>query len=104
MKHLKSLREYIEALKEVGEVQEINLEVDLNLEIGAISRRCGETGAPAPLFNNIKGIEPGFRVLGAPGGVSNQPRLYLSRIALALGLPPQATGREIVEALVEAKT
>lgn len=103
VKHLKSLREYIDALKEIGEVQEISQEVDWNLEIGAITRRCYEIGAPAPLFNHIKGIELGFRVLGAPGGVSSQPELYLSRIAVSLGLPPQSTGREIVEALVAAR-
>ncbi|MBF2028719.1 MAG: UbiD family decarboxylase [Oscillatoriales cyanobacterium C42_A2020_001] len=102
-RHLKSLREYIDALAEIGEVQPIDKEVNWNLEIGAIARRCYETGAPAPLFNTIKGIEKGFRVLAAPGGVSHQPGLYLSRIALSLGLPPQSTGREIVEALVEAR-
>ncbi len=102
-RHLKSLREYIDALAEIGEVQPIHKEVDWNLEIGAIARRCYETGAPAPLFNTIKGIEPGFRVLAAPAGVSSQSGLYLSRIALSLGLSPYSTGREIVEALVEAR-
>lgn len=101
--HFKSLRTYIDALAEIGEVQPIDKEVDWNLEIGAIARRCYETGAPAPLFNTIKDIEPGFRVLAAPAGVSHQPGLYLSRIALSLGLPPQSTGREIVEALVESR-
>ena len=103
MSRLKSLREYIDALKAIGELQEIDQEVDWNLEIGAISRRCYETGAPAPLFNTIKGIEQGFRVLGAPAGVSSQPGLYLSRIAVSLSLLPQSTGREIVEALVAAR-
>ena len=102
--HLKSLREYIDALKEIGEVQEIEPEVDWNLEIGAICRRCYETGSPAPLFNNIKDIESGFRVLGAPGGISHQPGLYLSRVALSLGLPPKTSGQEIIEALVEARS
>lgn len=103
LRRLKSLREYVEALQEIGEVQEIDKEVDLDLEIGAISRRCYETGAPAPLFNSIRGVEKGFRVLGAPAGVSSQPGLYLSRIALSLGLEPRSTGREIVEALVAAR-
>lgn len=102
-RHLKSLREYIDALAEIGEVQPIDKAVDWNLEMGAIARRCYEIGAPAPLFNTIKGIELGFRVLAAPGGVSHQPGLYLSRIALSLGLPPQSTGRDIVEALIEAR-
>ncbi|MBV9035751.1 MAG: UbiD family decarboxylase [Acidobacteriaceae bacterium] len=103
-KHLKNLREYVEALRQIGELQPIAKQVDLHLEIGAICRRCYETGSPAPLFENIKDVEPGFRVLGAPAGVSAQPGLYLSRIALSLGLDPKATGREIVESLVEART
>jgi UbiD family decarboxylase len=103
MNHLTSLRKYIDALAAIGEVQSIDREVDWNLEIGAISRRCYEIGAPAPLFNVIKGIDQGFRILGAPGGVSRRQGLYLCRIALSLGLPPTSTGREIIEALVAAR-
>ena len=99
---LRDLRAYINALKEIGEVQEIDQEVDLDLEIGAIIRRSYELRAPAPLFNHIKGVEAGFRILGAPVGVSNQPGLYLSRVALSLGLEPQTSGAEIMERLAEA--
>ena len=99
----RGLREYLDALREIGEVVDIDQEVDWNLEIGAIIRRCYETGSPAPVFNRVKGIESGFRVLGAPAGISRQPGLYLSRIALSLGLPARATGRELVEALVAAR-
>jgi 4-hydroxy-3-polyprenylbenzoate decarboxylase len=100
MNHLKSLREYIDALKALGEVQEIDAEVDWNLEMGAIIRRSYELRAAAPLFNRIKGIERGFRVLGAPAGVSR--RNGLARIALSLGLPARASTGEMVEALAEA--
>jgi UbiD family decarboxylase len=41
MNHIKSLREYIDALKEIGEIQEIDKEVDWNLEMGAITPHCG---------------------------------------------------------------
>ena len=67
---LRGLREYLDALREIGEIVEVDREVDWNLEIGAIIRRCYETGAPAPVFNRIKGIESGFRVLGAPAAAS----------------------------------
>jgi 4-hydroxy-3-polyprenylbenzoate decarboxylase len=100
--HLKSLREYIDRLKALGEVQEISTEVDWHLELGAIVRRSYELRAPAPLFQRIKGIEPGFRVLGAPAGVSCQPGLFLCRIALSLGLPATSSAREIVAALTDA--
>lgn len=97
------LRAYIAELAAVGELTEVARQVDWNLEIGAIIRRCYETGAPAPLFKCIRDIEAGFRVLGAPAGISRQPGRYLVRVALSLGLPPGATGREIVEALVAAR-
>ena len=102
--HLKDLRAYVEALRDIGEVQDIDQEVDWNLEIGAIIRRSYELRAPAPLFNRIGGIEPGFRVLGAPGGVSAQRGLFLSRIALSLGLDAHTTGQAIVEAIARART
>src|SRR3984893_14115299 len=102
MNHLKSLRDYLEQLKALGEVQEIDVEVDWNLEMGAIIRRSYELQVPAPLFNRIKGIEPGFRVLGAPAGLSRQKGLSLVRIALSLGLPATSSAREIVEALASA--
>jgi 4-hydroxy-3-polyprenylbenzoate decarboxylase len=100
MRHFRSLREYVEALREIGEIQEIDAEVDWNLELGAIVQRSYELGAPAPLFNRIKGIEAGFRALGAPAGVS---RIHgLARIALSLGRPASATGCQLVEGLAEA--
>jgi 3-octaprenyl-4-hydroxybenzoate carboxy-lyase len=68
--HYRSLREHIAALRAIGELQEIDQEVDWNLEIGAIVRRIYETGGPAVLLNRIKGTEPGFRVLGAPAGAN----------------------------------
>jgi UbiD family decarboxylase len=72
--HLKSLREFLAALDEIGEIQAIDAEVDWNPEMGAIARRSMDLRAPAPLFNKVKGIEQGFRALGAPGGLSAQAR------------------------------
>jgi len=100
MKHFASLREYITALREIGEVQEIDAEVDWNLELGAIIQRSYDLGAPAPLFNRIRGIEAGFRALGAPAGVSRSHGL--ARVALSLGWPASATGCQLVEGLAEA--
>src|SRR5438128_8004477 len=98
MQPLQSLRDYITRLQAIGEIQEIDAEVDWHLEMGAIIRRSYELRAPAPLFKRIKGIEPGFRVLGAPAGVSNQKGLELARIALSLGLPAGAKAGHIIEA------
>ena len=104
MKHLRSLRAYIDELQAVGDVQPIDAEVDWNLEIGAVIRRSYDLPAPAPLFNRIKGYEKsGFRVLGAPASLSSCPGMPLARVALSLGLAPQASGQDIVEAIVAAR-
>jgi UbiD family decarboxylase len=100
---IESLREYLDELRRIGELVEVDAEVDWNLEMGAIIRRVYEEGAPAPLFRRIKGIDPQFRAFGAPAGTSRQPGLYLSRVALSLGLDARANGREIIERLAAAR-
>ncbi|WP_213739858.1 UbiD family decarboxylase [Bradyrhizobium sp. dw_411] len=96
---LTDLRQYIEALRRLGEIQEIDAPVSLDLELGAIIRRCYETGAPAPLFKAFSDHPPGFRILGAPAGASRQPGRQLVRVATSLGLPPAISGTEIVETI-----
>lgn len=80
-------REYIAALERQGEAIRVEKEVDWDLEMGAIIRRCSETGAPAPFFQKIKDY-PGHRVFG--GAIAN-----FKRAAIALGLKPDASIREI---------
>ncbi len=103
MTHLKSLREFLDALRAIGDLQEIDREVDWNLEMGAVTRRSMDLRAPAPLFNRISGVEPGFRALGAPGGLSRHPKYPFGRVNLALGLPPEAPPLEAVMALARAR-
>ena len=103
MKHLKSLREFLDALKEIGELQEIDREVDWNLEMGAITRRSMDLRAPAPLFSRVAGIERGFRAFGAPGGLSRNRKYPYCRVNLALGLDADAPPVEIVNNLVAAR-
>lgn len=103
MARAKDLREYIAALEELGDVRHVDTEVPQGLEIGAFIRRGYETRAPAPLFTNISGVEPGFRLLGAPGALSSAPDKPLARIALSLGMSPDAGAREVVEALTRAR-
>lgn len=99
-KHLKSLRDYVEALRKMGDLEEVEREVDIQLEIGAIIRRSCEIYSPAPLFSNIKGY-PGYRVLGAPFSYSSNLLNRSSRVALALGLDPLTKGPQIVHALAD---
>lgn len=88
------LREWLDALRENGELVEVEKQVDWDLEIGAITRRVYDTFAPAPLFTNIKDY-PGQRLLAAPIGLSARNRY--ARLALSLGLPAAATLREITD-------
>ena len=46
MKQLKDLREFLEVLKNIGELQEVSIEVDWDLEVGAIIRRAYDLRAP----------------------------------------------------------
>ncbi|GLW67766.1 UbiD-like decarboxylase [Kitasatospora phosalacinea] len=104
MPHLKSLREFIAALEEIGDLQPVAREVDWHLEAGAVIRRCYDLNAPAPLFEQLTGYrDTGFRLLGAPAALSASGH-PLARIALALGLPADATGQQIVETLAEARS
>lgn len=100
----KDLRAYLAALEELGDLRTVDREVDPHLEVGAIIRRSYETVAPAPLFTAVKGAAPGHRLLGAPGALSSAPGRPLARIALSLGLTADATAREIVDALADART
>ncbi|WP_157698160.1 UbiD family decarboxylase [Legionella clemsonensis] len=104
-KHLNDLREYLNELSKINEVQPIDQEVDLFLEAGAIIRRSYDLKAPAPLMSNLKykntKLNNGLRVLGASAGASRQPKLFLTRVAISLGLEPDATSQEIIEALVK---
>lgn len=100
-KHLKDLREYIEALANIGEVQPIDMEVDPHLEVGGVIRRSYDLRAPAPLFNKVKNSNHGIRILGAPVAASAQPKLFMSRVAISLGMEPTATAKEIVDVLAE---
>ena len=58
------LREFISGLEREGELKSIPVEVDWNLEMGAITRKAIDLRAPAPLFEKVKDYPEGYRVLG----------------------------------------
>lgn len=92
------LREYIEALKKVGEVQVIDKEVDWNLEVGAISRRAIETSAPAPYFVNIKDY-PGKAIFANP--TCPGPRGMWRRFFTALEIDPDSSYQQAIEIVLD---
>src|SRR5512145_2895625 len=98
------LRDYVDVLDEYHEVQRIGLEVDWNLEMGAITRRVYDLGTAAALFENIKGYPKGFRALGAPLGTSKHPGHGLfARTALAMHMHPSSSPQEIMAAYLKRK-
>ncbi|MEU4204418.1 UbiD family decarboxylase [Streptomyces sp. NPDC026294] len=104
MKHLTSLRDYLEALAELDDLRVIDDEVDPVLEIGAIARYATEHRAPAQLLSRIRGCRPGFRVLTAPAALSSRPGAPYARLALALGLHPDTPPRKLMDGLVAAQS
>ncbi|MEE2710984.1 MAG: menaquinone biosynthesis decarboxylase [Gemmatimonadota bacterium] len=51
----KDLNEFVEILRKEGQLKEIDVEVDPELEISAIADRVVKQGGPALLFTNVKG-------------------------------------------------
>lgn len=91
----KSLRDWIDFLKDQGELVENNEEVDLQGEVAAISRKIALTGGPAVLHNNIKGY-PGWRLFS--DGLATR-----KRTALALGMREGELVTKLIEKLKGGK-
>ena len=89
------LREYLEALDKAGEFHQVEVEVDPNLEAGAIAQRLAERGGPAAHFRSIKGAAHGVSLVG--GTMSRGSKGLWSKTAVALGLDPLASYREVLE-------
>jgi UbiD family decarboxylase len=97
MARIKDLREYLKVLESLGDVEHIDRVVNPRLEAAAIARRSTEQRRRAPMFNNVEGVKPGFRIAGALGALSSDDRNPLARVSLSLGLPHDTTSRELVE-------
>jgi 4-hydroxy-3-polyprenylbenzoate decarboxylase len=89
----KDLRQYIRRLEEEGEITHIEVEVDWDLELGAISRRAIDLRSGALLFNRIKGY-PGHRILANLLGPSNPTHALF---ALAMNLPKETPPLRLIE-------
>src|SRR5277367_2216276 len=98
----KSYRDYLDILKGMGELIEIDDEVDWYLELGAIFRHSAETLAPGAIFNNVKGCPPGFRAADFGMGKSGTPGQPWGRLAIMLGLPPDTDLMSIQHAYLDA--
>jgi 4-hydroxy-3-polyprenylbenzoate decarboxylase len=86
-------RSFIAALRETGDVREIEVEVDWDLEVGAISRLSCERDGPSDWFKKVHDY-PGQSIFA-------NPLATWRRTALALGLEPDAHIRDIYRAYEE---
>lgn len=86
---MRDLREWIDAVDKMGELQRIN-GADSYMEIGSIvelyQRRMG---FPALLFDNIKGYSKGYRVLA-------NSSTSVKRIAYSFGLSPESREKDLI--------
>lgn len=86
---MEDLREFIDKVKELGELRVIE-GANWDLEIGAATYLSAKAlNPPAILFDRIKGYPAGYRILANP--FSNDKRL-----ALTLGLPLEVSRLELV--------
>lgn len=88
MPSLSNLREYLAALRNEGELVEIDAPADPVLEIPEIHRRVISAGGPAILFKNPKGAS--FPVVTNLYGTAK-------RVDIAFGPKPQQFVREVAE-------
>jgi len=103
MKRYPDLRSYLDALEGLGDLTHVTRQVSADLEAAAITRLSLERHAPAPLFENVADVDPGFRLLGAPAALSSLPDRPLARIALSIGLPAETTPAEFVDHLARTR-
>ncbi|MFC1968928.1 UbiD family decarboxylase [Chloroflexota bacterium] len=82
------IREFIDTLKQTGDLVTIEQEVDWDLEAGAINRRAYEMNGPAILFENIKDYPKGYRIMAGAFG-------SFRRLAIAMGLPPDTSIKDL---------
>jgi UbiD family decarboxylase len=90
----RDLRAWLAAVEQRGGLRTIDALVDPVEEMGGLTYLVSkEEGAPALLFTNVAGAQPGMRALFNLLGTSR------SRIALAIGLDPALGPRELVQEL-----
>ncbi|MDP2724966.1 MAG: UbiD family decarboxylase, partial [Syntrophales bacterium] len=92
MQGREDLRSWIELLESKGELRRVKTEVDWDREIGAITRLVANNKGPALLFENIKGYKDARCTKLFTNGLGSR-----SRVAMAIGLPPDTTFKELTQ-------
>ncbi|GGY67824.1 UbiD-like decarboxylase [Streptomyces geysiriensis] len=97
-----NFRDFVAELLTTGDAVDIGKPVSPTLEAGAVTRRVYDTRSPAPLFSALTEGDPGFRILGAPAGLSGRPGETYGRLAAHFGLGRDTTPRDLLEKLISA--
>ncbi|MFC1870061.1 UbiD family decarboxylase [Chloroflexota bacterium] len=88
------LREFLDKVEELGDLKLVE-GADAESDIGGLTELfLTDPNPPLLLFDNIKGYEPGYRVISHVFSTGK-------RIALGFGLPVEAKGIDLVRALRE---
>ncbi|MDS0300540.1 UbiD family decarboxylase [Halogeometricum sp. S1BR25-6] len=98
-----SLRSYLDALDDRGDLVRVTEELSWDLEASAVAMRAGDRDGPIPLFEHVRGSDvPGARLVGDP--YRGSQRRPWDRIATALGLPADADSAAYYDAMLERLT
>lgn len=96
MDSIRDLRDWLREVDRLGELKRVGAEVDWDLEMGAVAYMGSKRlGAPALLFENIKGYPKDRRALFNVLGSS------LDRIALAMRQPTGKSALELIQLVRE---
>jgi UbiD family decarboxylase len=88
------MRGWMKALEAAGEMRTVDAEVNWDVELGTITRLAQGSGTgPALLFNNIKDYGKNARC----HQVFTSGLASARRVAMMMGLPPDAHARELVK-------
>jgi len=82
------LRGFLEVCKKEGELLELR-DVDWDVELGTLTELLAEKGGPALLFDKFRGYPEGYRV-------ATDMYTTVKRFALAIGMPPDTNGLDII--------
>ncbi|MDO8637604.1 MAG: UbiD family decarboxylase [Dehalococcoidia bacterium] len=99
MQGREDLRSWIDLLESKGELRRVKTEVDWDREIGAITRLVANKKGPALLFENIKDYKDARCTKLFTNGLGSR-----SRVAMAIGLPPDTSFKKLTEVIRERFT
>jgi len=101
-------RDFLEDLKDAGELNEIEKTIDWDLQASAVCAMSQRTGGPAVLFKNVRDY-PDIPLVGSlycgPGFIDwpQQKRRMQGRISLGLGLENDTHYDELLETIIDRK-